>query len=105
MSSSGQRELLTVKYALEQRLKEGRVVAKAVTMYWLTDSENLVSFLTKGSRKLHIQTLVLQVLDICKKLNLAIIPIHLQREDPRIRIADEGSKIPDSDDWSNHSCG
>ena len=99
-SSSGQRELLTVKYALEQRLREGRALAKAATMYWLTDSENLVSFLTKGSRKRHIQALVLQVLDICKRLNLAIIPIHLRREDPRIRIADEGSKVPDSDDWS-----
>ena len=28
------------------------------------------------------------------------MPIHLGREDPRIKIADAGSKAPDSDDWS-----
>ena len=88
--SSGHRELLTVKYALKQRLEENKVASKPTTMYWLTDSENLVVFLTKGSRKPHIQRLVLETLNISRKLNITIIPIHLRREDPRIQIADEG---------------
>jgi len=35
-----------------------------------------------------------------KELKIRIIPIHLLRSDPRIQEADEGSKFPDSDDWS-----
>ena len=34
-----------------------------------------------------------------QKLNFRIIPIHLLREDPRIKIADDGSKTVDTDDW------
>jgi hypothetical protein len=36
---------------------------------------------------------------LCKKLNLRIIPIHFLREDPRIKLADNGSKTADTDDW------
>jgi hypothetical protein len=36
---------------------------------------------------------------LCKKLNVKIIPIHLLRDDPRIKIADDGSKRIESDDW------
>ena len=35
----------------------------------------------------------------CKRLNIRIIPIHLLRDDPRIKIADDGSKTVDTDDW------
>ena len=35
----------------------------------------------------------------CKRLNIKIIPIHLLRDDPRIKIADDGSKTVDTDDW------
>ena len=99
-TSSGQRELLTVKYALTKWLSEKSTTKETTTMHWLTDSENLVTFLTRGSWKPHIQEIVLDILDLCRELNLAIMPIHLGREDPRIKIADAGSKAPDSDDWS-----
>jgi hypothetical protein len=36
---------------------------------------------------------------ICKRINIRILPIHLLRNDPRIKIADDGSKTADSDDW------
>lgn len=32
-------------------------------------------------------------------MKIKIIPIHLLREDPRIKIADDGSKTIDTDDW------
>ena len=32
-------------------------------------------------------------------MKIKIIPIHLRREDPRIQIADNGSKVTDTDDW------
>ncbi len=98
--SSGHRELLTVKYALSDKMKSANTWACTTTLYWLTDSSNLVTFLTKGSSRSRIQTDILEVLSLTKRLNIRIIPIHLLRSDPRIQIADDGSKFPDSDDWS-----
>ncbi len=98
--SSGHRELLTVKYALSDKIKNADTWANNTTIYWLTDSSNLVTFLTKGSSRARIQTDVLEVLALTKRLNIRIIPIHLLRSDPRIQVADDGSKFPDSDDWS-----
>jgi hypothetical protein len=98
--SSGHRELLAVRYSLEQYARSCKNHVNSTNIYWLTDSENLVSFLNKGSSKLHIQKEVFRVLTICKQLNIRIIPIHLLQDDPRIQIADHGSKIKDSDDWS-----
>jgi hypothetical protein len=98
--SSGHRELLTVKYTLESQLNTTGPCLTATTLYWLTDSTNLVSFLTKGSMKKPIQDDILKVLEYARMLNMSIIPIHLLRDDPRINLADAGSKCPDSDDWS-----
>ena len=98
--SSGHRELLAVKYALLARQSSSPPSPSWTNVFWLTDSENLVVFLTKGSSKAPIQSDILVVLKIAKDLNLNLLPIHLKREDPRIKIADAGSRIRDSDDWS-----
>jgi len=98
--SSGQRELLTVKYTLMSLRGKEQARATHTTVYWLSDSENLVAFLARGSRKPEIQQTVLEILALARKLLITIIPIHLRREDPRIQIADAGSKSFDSDDWS-----
>jgi hypothetical protein len=98
--SSGHRELLTVRRTLEFYEKTKGRKEKATTIYWLTDSENLTIFLTKGSRKAHIQAEVFETLKLARALNFDIEPIHLLREDPRIQEADEGSKATDTDDWS-----
>ena len=90
--SSGHRELLTVKYTLESLGRKLDHKPTHSTVYWLSDSENLVGFLSKGSRRPEIQSLVLEILANARKLQLTIIPIHLRREDPRIQIADAGSK-------------
>jgi hypothetical protein len=101
--SSGYRELMTLKHALEFLSGSRTEVHLQKTIYWMTDSENLVSFLTKGSMKTAIQEEVVKVLQQARHLNLTIVPIHLRREDPRIKIADAGSKSLDSDNWSIHS--
>ena len=98
--SSGGRELVTVLKALEAQSQATGPWKKSTLIYWLTDSTNLVTFLTKGSTKAAIQTMVIEVLCLAKTLNCIIQPIHLLRDDPRIVIADAGSKVPDSDDWS-----
>jgi hypothetical protein len=33
-------------------------------------------------------------------MHCSLDPIHLLREDPRIRLADSASKTPDTDNWS-----
>lgn len=99
MLSSGHRELLAVAKTMEYYEQTGTFTTKATNIYWLTDSQNLVTFLTKGSGKRHIQKDVFQIMIRCKRLNTRITPIHLLRDDPRIKIADDGSKTTDTDNW------
>lgn len=98
--SSGHRELLAVKLSLEAKLKNSGPWDTWTNVFWLTDSQNLVVFLSKGSTKLPIQNTVLEVLALSNLLRIRILPIHLRREDPRIAMADAGSRVRDSDDWS-----
>ena len=67
---------------------------------WLTDSTNLTAFLEKGSIKPDIQKDVLKVYKLARKHNIVLWPVHLLREDPRIVMADAGSKWNDTDDWA-----
>ena len=97
-TSSGFRELLAIKKAVEHFLFNGFMKNKM--MLWATDSTNVVSFLEKGSSKSHVQSAVLGIAECLAKLNSFIQPIHLYREDSRIEEADRLSKNPDSDDWS-----
>ena len=70
------------------------------TVLWLTDSTNLTGYLVKGSVKPDIQKDVFEVFKLAHALKLVLLPIHLRREDPKIVMADAGSKWKDSDDWS-----
>lgn len=96
--SSGLRELLAVIKALPG-IAKAKPVGEDWHIYWLTDSTNLVSFLTKGSGKRHIQPYVFHVARFCRANNLCITPIHLRRGDDRIMKADAGSRNNASDDW------
>ena len=100
--SSGQPELLTVVATIErfwQDLSSSHHQSRS-TVLWLTDSTNLCTFLEKGSTKPAIQKDILRVYRALRAANLFLLPVHLRREDPRIQIADAGSKWNDSDDWS-----
>lgn len=94
---SGVRELLallwTVKHWEMQGLRKQRV-------YWITDSENVVNFIKKGSRRPHVQRIIFELARLVAKAGMDIEPIHLLRSDPRIEVADTGSKRIDSDNWS-----
>ena len=98
--SSGHRELLAIQMALEARFNTVGPWESRTNIFWLTDSQNLVTFLTKGSTKKPIQESVILIFLLARKLNINILPIHLSRNDPRIEMADSGSRIRDSDDWS-----
>ena len=98
--SSGHRELITVSQALEFYKEKFGPKEEETTIYWLTDSENMATFLNKGSGKIPIQMEVFEIMKKLRELKFRIEPIHLLREDPRIKIADNGSKIQDTDNWS-----
>ena len=97
--SSGHWELLAVTKTLEYYERTNATHSQATNVYWLTDSQNMATFLTKGSGKGPIQKEVFGIMVLCKKLNIRIIHIHLLRDDPRIKVADDGSKMTDTDDW------
>ena len=96
--ASGARELLGLLFTLRQWKESGQM--RKTNMYWITDSENMVTFIQKGSRKAHIQALAFEVAQLTSELEIRIEPVHLLRQDPRIEIADEGSKRQDTDNWS-----
>ena len=94
--SSGHRELIAVTKTLEYYERTITITTKATNIYWLTDSQIMAVFFTKGSSKCPIQKEVFRVMVLCNKgLKIRIIPIHLLRDDPRILIADDGSKTID----------
>ena len=96
--SSGQRELITVLRALQQ---EGNFFEKmrGKTIIWLTDSRNLVSFLTKGTMRMTIQEQVLETYKLLAKYQVRIVPVHVRRSDYRVQWEDEGSREFDPDGW------
>ena len=96
--SSGQRELITVLRALQQE-NEFFEQMRGKTIIWLTDSTNLVSFLTKGTMRTEIQQQVLEVYKMLTKYQVRIVPVHVHRSDYRVQWADEGSREFDPDDW------
>ena len=100
--SSGHRELLAVKSALQSPTAQAAFSASpsSSSVFWLTDSENMVTFLTKGSGRPLIQSTVIEIFKLSRQLMVDIIPIHLRRSDYRIQVADYGSRFYDPDDWS-----
>ncbi len=97
LSSTG-RELLALLFVMRQWRNDQTV--RNTNIYWITDSRNASICMMKGSKTPASQKLVFEIVAIALEMNLVVTPIHLKREDPRIELADEGSKIPDSDNWS-----
>jgi len=97
-SSSSVRELLAILMTLRQSATDKSLTDSFV--YWCTDSENAARAVSKGSRTPVIQAIVFEIALLSKELNLKIEPIYLRREDPRIQVADLGSKTLDTDNWS-----
>jgi len=97
--SSGYRELLAVRKALEDDPAQFTEFAGGV-IYWQTDSKNCYSFLTKGSRIPKIQDLVMDIKHRERKLDVRIVPVWTPRSQARIVEADLGSKLNSStDEW------
>jgi len=96
--SSGERELLAMLKSL--RHFHFSMQLKNINLIWATDSENLVSFIEKGSSKQRIHDKITDVYTLCHVMNCTIEPVHLLRVDERIQQVDHLSKVRDSDNWS-----
>ena len=65
-----------------------------------TDSENCTKILTVGSKNPKLHPLVLKIFSICQKLKIKLSVQFLPRSDPRIQVADAGSRAFDLADFS-----
>jgi hypothetical protein len=77
-------------------------MASTMTLWWLTDSENVARIFRRGSGDLSRMRLALQVLEIALRLNLDLNPIWVSRTNPRLQKADAMTKQVNTDDWSVH---
>ncbi len=96
--SSGERELLAMHKLL--RVANFQHQFRNAHILWLTDSTNLVSFVNKGSPVPSIQRKIFDIFVNLTKLGCQLTPIHVTREDERIRQVDHLSKVLDTDNWS-----
>jgi hypothetical protein len=100
--SSSTRELLAIQRTLQLWVTKGAVIGQPLvqtTLWWLTDNQNVKKMLQKGSGKLRIMKLVLDILRIGRLLLLDLEPIWVSRDNPFLLKADAISKGIDPDNW------
>lgn len=100
LSSSGLRELLAVEKVLTRHSDYFRSLQNNI-IFWQTDSQCCFAFLKHGSRKPHIQKIVLRIKHFEFLYKIRIIPIWCPRTNFQMQLADLGSKLSTStDEWS-----
>jgi hypothetical protein len=83
------RELLAISKTLDHMLLSGELKPAAwTTLWWLTDNANVEKMLAKGSGKLRITGLVMEILWKGSKLCYDIHPIWVSRDNPFLQKAD-----------------
>ena len=70
---------------------------KAVVHY--TDAQNVARMLQVGSRNMDLHKRVLRLYLKLKELDINHVAVWIPREDPRIKVADAGSREFDVDNW------
>jgi hypothetical protein len=101
VESSSTRELLAIQRTL-QLWRSSDVISQPLehmTLWWLTDNQNVEQMLSKGSGKLRIMKLVLYILSRGCSLKLDIQPIWVSWDNPFLLKADAFSKGIDTDNW------
>jgi hypothetical protein len=99
--SSSHRKLLAILRTLEYILVTGKLRPGAPTTLWgLTNNQNVEKMLLKGSGKLSVMRLVLDILKKGRELQFSIEPVWVSRDNPFLQKADALSKGIDSDNWA-----
>jgi hypothetical protein len=96
--SSTLRELLAVVRMFEQEpfLKQN----EHKTVAWCSDNRGLVSILNRGSRVEILQRHVINIKLALLKYNITLLPVWQRRSTLLLKIADEGSKVTNTDEWA-----
>ena len=97
--SSGHRELKSVSNSVLNH-PEYFESTKPVKLYWIVDSQNLYSWLKRGSRKIPVQKDLFQLFLRLTHLNVIIEPILVPRDHEAIVQADFAGKFKNTDGWS-----
>lgn len=96
-SSSTMRELLALKFIYTSSIAEPW---KGLRILHLTDNQGVASIVQNGSKKQHLQKIVLEIFLSCRKLNIELFVEWRPRDDPLLVLADIGSKSFDSSSFS-----
>ena len=97
MQSSTWRELT----AILRILRALRLQLQGQTVRWFTDSANAVSIINKGSRKSALQSVAVEILQLCRQYGIVLHPVWLSRRFNL--VADNLSRFEDGedrDDWA-----
>jgi hypothetical protein len=99
--SSSTRELLAIQRTLQHWAGSDTIARplEQVTLWWLTDNQNVEKKLAKGSGRLRIIKLVLDILKRGRTLLLDLQPVWVSRDNPFLQKADAISKGIDTNNW------
>jgi hypothetical protein len=99
--SSSHRELLAISRTLGFMKKSGSLrPTDWTTLWWLTDNQNVEKMIAKGSGKIKIMRLVLEILRSARDLKFQVEPVWVSRDNPFLQKADAISKGIDTDNWA-----
>ena len=96
-SSSTMRELLALKFIYTSEISD---LWKGFRVLHLTDNQAVASIVERGSKKKHLQDIVLQIFLSCRKKGIQLFVEWRPRDDPLLVLADLGSKSFDSSSFS-----
>ena len=96
-SSSTMRELLALKFIYTSALSDPW---RGLRILHLTDSQSVASIVEIGSRKKHLQDIVLSIFMSCRRKNIELLVEWRPRENPLLVLADLGSKSFDPSSFS-----
>jgi hypothetical protein len=99
--SSSTREMLAIRRTLQHRAGSDTIARQLeqVTLWWLTDNQNVEKMLAKGLGRLWIMKLVLDILKGGRSLLLDLQPVWVSRDNPFLLKADAIIKGVDTDNW------
>jgi hypothetical protein len=99
--SSSHRELLAISRSLGFMKKSGSLrPTDWTTLWWLTDNQNVEKMIAKGSGKIKIMRLVLEILRSARDLKFQVEPVWVSRDNPFLQKADAISKGIDRNNWA-----
>jgi hypothetical protein len=99
--SSSHRELLAISRTLGFMKKSGSLRRTDwTTLWWLTDNQNVEKMIAKGSGKIKIMRLVLEILRSARDLKFQVEPVWVSRDNPFLQKADAISKGINADNWA-----